>query len=67
MMSRLDCELEQTEGRFDKNYRVLVPGLSICYSDLQTAEFQIRRQIGSISNPDEQDFRVIVQIELEQG
>lgn len=44
MFSRLDDELGETEGKFDRNYRIMFPGLSVCYSDLQTAETQIRRQ-----------------------
>ena len=54
MFSRLDSELEITEGKFDQNYRVLFPGLSICYSDLQTAESKIRRQTGPISNTEDE-------------
>lgn len=35
--SQLDDELDRTEGRFDENYVILFPGLSICYQDFEVA------------------------------
>lgn len=71
MFSLLDEELGATEGQFNQNYSILFPGISVCYQDFKTAEYQIGRKhsaaIQKPQAPGEQSFEVILQIELDDG